>query len=57
MAVEIVDSLPSAKVKRAIEYLEYLKDDYNTFDVNEKIKSGHHDVKLMRKGKIKIEDA
>jgi hypothetical protein len=52
-AVEIVDGLPPAKVKRAIEYLEYLKGDYDTFHVHEKIKSGLREIKLMKEGKIK----
>lgn len=52
-AVALVDTLPPAKVKKAIEYLEYLKGDYDTFDVNEKIKGGLNEVRLMREGKIK----
>ena len=40
MAVALVDTLPPAKVKKAIEYLEYLKGNYDAFEVNEKVKGG-----------------
>jgi len=52
-AVEIVGGLPPAKVKRVMEYLEYLEGDYDTFDVQEKVKSGLREVKLMKEGKLK----
>lgn len=52
-AVAMVESLPSSKVKRVIEYLEYLQGDYDTFDVNEKVKGAIYEVGLMREGKIK----
>lgn len=52
-AVALVDTLPPTKVKKAIEYLEYLKGDYDAFDVNEKVKGGLNEVRLMREGKVK----
>jgi len=52
-AVALVDTLPPTKVKKAIEYLEYLKGDYDAFDINSKVKEGLNEVRLMREGKIK----
>lgn len=52
-AITLIDSLPAAKIKKAIEYLEYLKGDYDAFDVNEKLKHALYEVRLLREGKIK----
>ena len=40
MAVALVDTLPPAKVKKAIEYLEYLKGDYYL----DKLITKHYDM-------------
>lgn len=38
MPLVLVDTLLPTKVKKAIGYLEYLKGDYDAFDVNEKVR-------------------
>ena len=52
-AVALIDTLPPTKIKKAIEYLEYLRGEYDTFDVNEKVKGGLNEISLIRNGKIK----
>lgn len=52
-AVALIDTLPPTKIKKAIEYLEYLRGEYDTFDVNEKVKGGLNEIRLIRDGKIK----
>jgi len=53
-AIDILDHLPSSKLKEAIDYLEYIQGDFDTFDVNEKVKQSLHEVKLIREKKIKV---
>lgn len=49
----MLDSLPKDKLRRAVEYVEYLRGDYDTFDVNENVKQSLHEVKLLKEGKLK----
>lgn len=37
-AIDMLDSLPKDKLRRAVEYLEYLRGDYDSFDVNDNVK-------------------
>lgn len=52
-AIDMLDGLPKDKLKRAVEYLEYLRGDYDIFDVNENVKQSLHEVKLLKEGKLK----
>lgn len=45
-AVALIDTLPPTKIKKAIEYLEYLRGEYDTFDVNGKVKGGLNEIRL-----------
>lgn len=53
-AMDMLDSLPKDKLKRAIGYLEYLRGDYDAFDVNENIRQALHEAKSIKAGKIKL---
>jgi len=52
-AINMLDSLPEDKLKSAIDYLKYLRGDFDCFDVNKNIKDAFHEVKLIREGNIK----
>lgn len=52
-AIDMIAGLPEDKLKDAVDYLKYLKGDYDTFSVNEKIRQSLCEVKLIKEGKIK----
>ncbi len=52
-AIDMIEGLPEDKLKDTVDYLKYLKVDYDTFSVNEKVKQSLCEVKLMKEGKIK----
>lgn len=52
-AIDMIEELPKDKLKDAVDYLKYLKGDYDTFSVNEKVEQALYEVKLMKEGKIK----
>ena len=52
-AIDMIEELPKDKLKDAVDYLKYLKGDYDTFSVNEKVEQALCEVKLMKEGKIK----
>lgn len=52
-AIDMLDSLPKDKLRRAVEYLEYLRGDYDSFDVNDNVKQSLHEVMLLKEGKLK----
>ncbi len=52
-AIDMIEGLPEEKLRDAVDYLKYLKGDYDTFSVNEKVKQSLCEVKLMKEGKIK----
>lgn len=53
-AIEMIEALPDQKLPSAVEYLEYLKGDYDSFDVIENIKEALYDLKLHKEGKLKL---
>ncbi len=53
-AIEMIEGLPDRKLPSAVEYLEYLKGNYDTFDLNETIKEALHDLKLHKEDKLKL---
>lgn len=52
-AIDMLESLPEDKLKRAVGYLEYLRGDYDAFDINENVKQAIREVKSIKEGKIK----
>ncbi|MDP3111972.1 MAG: hypothetical protein Q8M71_07720 [Thermodesulfovibrionales bacterium] len=52
-AIDMIEGLPADKLKDAVDYLKYLKGDYDTFSVKEKVDQALCEVKLMKEGKIK----
>jgi hypothetical protein len=52
-AIDMLEGLPKDKLKDAVDYLKYLKGDYDTFSVNEKVKQSLYEVKSIKDGKIK----
>jgi len=52
-AINMIESLPEDKLESVIDYLKYLQGDYDSYDVNEKLKEAFYEVKLIREGKIK----
>lgn len=52
-AVNMLENLPANKLKAAIDYLKYLRGDYDSYEVNENIKKAIHEVKAIKEGKIK----
>ncbi|RJQ42250.1 MAG: hypothetical protein C4550_00165 [Nitrospiraceae bacterium] len=52
-AMDMIEGLPEDKLKDAVDYLKYLKGDYDAFSVNEKIKQSLCEVKLIKEGKTK----
>ena len=52
-AIDMIEGLPEDKLRDAVDYLKYLKGDYDTFSVNEKIRHSFYEIKSIREGKIK----
>lgn len=52
-AIDMLESLPEDKLKRAVDYLEYLRGGYDAFDINENVKQAIREVKSIKEGKIK----
>ncbi|GBE37247.1 hypothetical protein BMS3Bbin07_01407 [bacterium BMS3Bbin07] len=53
-AIEMIEGLPDQKLPSAVEYLEYLKGNYDSFDLNETVKEALYDLKLHKEGKLKL---
>ena len=53
-AIETIETLPDQKLPSAVEYLEYLKGNYDSFDLNENIKEALYSLKLDKEGKLKL---
>ncbi len=53
-AIEMIEGLPDQKLSSAVEYLEYLKGNYDSFDLNETVKEALYDLKLHKEGKLKL---
>jgi len=53
-AIEIIEGLPDQKLPSAVEYLEYLKGNYDSFELNETVKEALYDLKIHKEGKLKL---
>jgi len=52
-AIDMLEHLSGDRLKEAVDYLKYLKGDYDAFDVNKKVKEALVEVKAIKEGKVK----